>query len=270
MKYNEIFFPELQSSGYLSVNIAGITLPDPRYRIIRNVAKFYVLEYILSGSGIVVTGGTSQELHAGDSYFLQPGEAHEYRSSPGDPWTKLWINFHGPLADGLCDGFRLRGKHIFRNVNLEKEFRQLHDLRHQPAAEVSRQLPQQLFFMLQKLSSVQFDSVPNRGSKLTSTLQEFIESHLDTQLTLPYLASRAALSVSQCSRIFRQQTGMSIYAYIQQRRELRSRQYLENTMHPVAVIAGLTGFKDEFYFSNWFHRRTGLSPGQYRRQFRIK
>ena len=69
-------------------------------------------------------------------------------------------------------------------------------------------------------------------------------------------------------RIFRQDWSDSPYNYLQKLRDFFSRQYLENTSCPVKELAGLMGFKDEFYFSNWFKQRNGVSPSLYRKRFR--
>ncbi len=67
-------------------------------------------------------------------------------------------------------------------------------------------------------------------------------------------------------RIFLHDWNTSPCQYIQRQRLDLAKQYLENTDAKISQIAEFVGFRDEFYFSNWFKEKTGVSPLFYRRE----
>ncbi|NMW23056.1 helix-turn-helix transcriptional regulator, partial [Rhodanobacter denitrificans] len=74
-----------------------------------------------------------------------------------------------------------------------------------------------------------------------------------------------ALSPAYFSRRFKQQVGMSWSDYVRTHRlHLASRRLLESGQS-VAAIADSLGFSTPSHFGELFHRRFGMTPGDYRR-----
>jgi AraC-like DNA-binding protein len=77
-------------------------------------------------------------------------------------------------------------------------------------------------------------------------------------------AALCALSPAYFSRRFKQQVGMSWSDYVRTHRlHLASRRLLE-TGRSIAAIAGELGFATPSHFGELFHRRFGMTPGEYR------
>ncbi|MBR4956553.1 MAG: AraC family ligand binding domain-containing protein, partial [Lentisphaeria bacterium] len=97
-QWNETIYlnPAPRPDAPLRLEMAGITHPDPDYRIARRESPgLYVLEYVLRGRGHLTYGGEYYAVSAGDVYFLQPGAEMEYHSDRHDPWVKIWFNVRG-------------------------------------------------------------------------------------------------------------------------------------------------------------------------------
>ena len=110
--YKETFFPMPmpRKDAPLQLLLAGITHPDPAYRIVRHSpTDLYVLEYVIRGKGHLYWGDKYYRPSGGDVYLLQPPLSHAYHSDAADPWEKIWFNLSGPLIGALCDAYRLRG-----------------------------------------------------------------------------------------------------------------------------------------------------------------
>ena len=60
--------------------LAGTSWCDGSYRIKRQCSEVMVVEYIISGSGVVKCDGKTYYPEAGDMYVLPIGSEHEYRS----------------------------------------------------------------------------------------------------------------------------------------------------------------------------------------------
>ena len=79
-----------------------------------------------------------------------------------------------------------------------------------------------------------------------------------------------ALSPAYFSRRFKQQVGMSWSDYVRTHRlHLASRRLLETTQS-IATIADALGFATPSHFGELFHRRFGITPGDYRQAGRTR
>lgn len=95
---------------------------------------------------------------------------------------------------------------------------------------------------------------------LTRRIREYIESHLDENISLEALASTAGLSVHHFARAFRQTVGVPPHEYLLRQRVDRARQMLNQTDLPLSEIALSVGFSDHSHFARHFRRLTGTTP----------
>jgi AraC family transcriptional regulator len=113
----------------------------------------------------------------------------------------------------------------------------------------------------------------NYGALSRARLQavvEYIEEHLDTNVTLEELAAVAHLSVFHFARQFKEAVGMPPHQYVIERRVKRAEQLMRpEADFSLAQIAALVGFSDQSQFSHHFKRIIGVPPGQFRRTARI-
>ncbi|MDO7881667.1 GlxA family transcriptional regulator [Salinibacterium soli] len=101
-----------------------------------------------------------------------------------------------------------------------------------------------------------------------SELLEWARAHLASDLSLPRLARRAALSERTLARRFRERTGSSPGAWLAAERLDRARELLESTDLTVKEIAAASGLGSAANLRSRFSQRFGLAPGDYRRSFR--
>lgn len=112
--------------------------------------------------------------------------------------------------------------------------------------------------------SVQNSSSPSINSGLSKyVLQqvvEYIQKHLDQDLTLAKLAAIAQLSPSYFSSLFKQSTGLSPHQYVIRCRIDHAKQLLLTRELSIAEIAYCLGFTHQSHFSYHFKRLVGSSP----------
>jgi AraC family transcriptional regulator len=93
---------------------------------------------------------------------------------------------------------------------------------------------------------------------------EYMQAHLDRELSLPALAAEARMSPYYFSRLFKQSTGLSPHQYVlQQRVELATR-LLADARLSIASVAQRVGFANQAHFTKIFSQRVGATPRQYR------
>jgi len=110
-------------------------------------------------------------------------------------------------------------------------------------------------------------TLPTSGALSPERLQrvcDFVEAHLDGNLSLTALADIACLSPYHFSRSFKQATGVGPQRYVMQRRLERAKALVRRTGLPLALIAQEAGFADQSHLTAIFRRETGVTPGRYR------
>jgi len=118
--------------------------------------------------------------------------------------------------------------------------------------------------ILRRMKSQQAELMP-RQEELISTALEYLGEHYKAQISLGDLASRVFLNKDYLGRLFKDVTGMTFGAYIQQHRINEAKRLLEETDMKVTDVALECGYNDTKNFYRSFKRLTGLTPGDYRR-----
>ena len=249
----------------LTIELAGISFCDKSYYISRADSGKAVLEYIVSGSGSLVVNGEFFKPIAGDVYLIPPYTDHYYASDADTPWHKLWFNISGPLVRPLLTSYHLDDQILFRQCPLQSFFEEgLHILRKQllPPEIAAPRIILPIFAGL--WSFLQNDSsTPNPAS-----LKEYIASQPGVKLSLRDLSKYSGRSVSQTIRIFKKAFQSTPYAENLANRISAATNLLANSELPIKEIAFSLGFRDPYYFSRIFRRKTGLSPSACRAQSR--
>ena len=120
----------------------------------------------------------------------------------------------------------------------------------------------------QGLVSMLFSSFAAEARERTSSIRfvktfQYIEEHLDSDLSLSALANLEGLSLSYFSDQFHLHAGVRPTEYIAQKRENRARELLTTTDLSLPEIAENIGFHDVSYFYRFFKKRTGFTAKSY-------
>ena len=100
-------------------------------------------------------------------------------------------------------------------------------------------------------------------------LQAWIVGNLDADLSVSALAKRANMSERSFTRAFRREVGQSPAAYVEALRIEHARALLEEGAPSLEAVAQAAGFASAEVLRRAFHRRVGVSPGDYRARFRL-
>jgi transcriptional regulator GlxA family with amidase domain len=94
--------------------------------------------------------------------------------------------------------------------------------------------------------------------------QNYAKPHLVTEIV-----ARSGMPETTFIRHFKGATGYTPLAYIQALRTEEAKQMLETGDAPVEQVAADVGYADVGSFRRVFRRLTGITPGEYRRKFRM-
>jgi len=109
----------------------------------------------------------------------------------------------------------------------------------------------------------------DHGDAAVLKLQQWLKAHLTVASPVEEMVKLSALPERPFKRRFRKATGYSPIAYVQNLRIEEAKRRLERTDHPIEEISWAVGYEDPAFFRRLFRRITRLTPGDYRRKFRM-
>lgn len=117
---------------------------------------------------------------------------------------------------------------------------------------------------MRKLSSGKVFSRP------VATCIDYILEHLDVRIKMSSLSAVTGLSSSYLSRIFKEETGVTVTAFVLDKKLETARNMLEYSEYPVSWITNTLAFPSESYFCKVFKEAYGTPPARYRKDTRLK
>ena len=100
---------------------------------------------------------------------------------------------------------------------------------------------------------------------IVSKSLQFIQEHISEPILVEDIINHVHISRTLLERKFRTELGRTPLAEIRRQRILRAKQYLTDTVMPVADIAESCGFSSDIRLSTVFKEITGMSPSEFRR-----
>ena len=99
---------------------------------------------------------------------------------------------------------------------------------------------------------------------LVSRVMMYMQDHMTEELTVEQLSSLIYVSKSYLSRIFKQQTGLSLIEYLRLIRVETAKALLVSSNTSVAEISYIIGYNSPKYFCRAFRSCTGMSPREFK------
>jgi AraC family transcriptional regulator len=95
---------------------------------------------------------------------------------------------------------------------------------------------------------------------------DYIQAHLDHDLSLKELAAIVQMSAHYFSQLFKQSTGITPHQYVIRCRIERARELLMQGKLTISDVAKVVGFVDQSHFHRHFKRLVGITPKAFLQQ----
>ncbi len=102
------------------------------------------------------------------------------------------------------------------------------------------------------------------ANDIVNCIKQYIDNHLEGDLSLIELAEQVYLNPSYLSRFYKHVTGRTISDYIAEARLKRAKELLGGSTMKIYEIAALVGYKSAPYFTRYFKKETKKTPQEYR------
>ena len=124
----------------------------------------------------------------------------------------------------------------------------------------------QFFILINRIAAADAPAAPERriDPKVRDTLS-YISENLTGELSVDTLADRVFLSRYHFMRLFKDQTGETVHAYVRQKRLLYAARLIREGM-PAGQAASVCGFNDYSVFNRAFRASFGIRPADLRKQ----
>lgn len=123
--------------------------------------------------------------------------------------------------------------------------------------------------ILVKLYRYSLANTENSATAISKVL-DYIKNNYASPLNNEILSSMSGYHEYHLNRLFVKYTGTSIHKYILNIRINEAKKMLLTTEHSLATIAENVGFNSNTHFSSYFKQVMGISPLEFRKQFKNK
>ena len=239
----------------------------------RRSMNAFLFAAITDGKGTLNYDGKTEELSAGDCFFLDCRTAHTLRSDPERPWELIWVYFNGSTSEEYYKIFLEQHTPVFRPASVSKFVSLLQEIMHANAETYSDTevltsgMLANLLTMLLTADSISEEADSALQAKLKIVLA-YIDANFTEEIKLDELAKRFFISKYYLTREFKRAYGETIFQHIISKRINYAKRLLRFTDKPVEEISELCGFNDQSYFSKQFKKAENVTCLAFRRRWR--
>lgn len=234
--------------------------------------SFFEVHFILSGSITYTTdAGKVYTVRSGNALLFAPGMTHTVTNISED-LTKLALTFMPDADSFLYRGLARHGAFHFQ-VSAETEaaldaILAEADQKSAFSLTIIKNRILDIICSISRLAGVQEDSdaaLSEKDDVRIARVKQYIKDNKGTLFTCAEVAEQCHFNAKYLNRIFKMQTGMTLLEYIHRTKVKDAEALLTDTKHSLEEISRMLGFANVYYFSSFFKRCTGITPGIYRK-----
>lgn len=265
-----------QKRGYLLEAFRLFHMRDiPKEKVDYHYHEFYKLLVVLSGTGGYWIDGERYQLKSGDVVLIDRRLIHRPEFEREYERVIIYISpeFLETFSAGDCnltDCFSRQEQHILRLAPRERErflglVRELEE--ELGSAEAGKDILSrgllarvlvELYRLMRRGGLAPVQPLRPKDERIVRMLR-YIEAHIGEEITVDALAEAFFLSRYHMMRLFRENTGVTIHSYIQDRRLMNARDMMGQGMGATEACYK-AGFNSYCTFCRAYNKRFGMSP----------
>lgn len=248
--------------------------------------NFYEILWFQQGQGTHCIDDVCFNLTGKDLFLISEGQTHYFKNAEGLQGYLLMFKdvFWEESLQSLHNFKTTLFNHLLINAHLQladEDATEISDLMNQILKEYrmadypnkAEVMISYLKILLIRIVNMQHSAVlhsPNTNKSNYKLFQQFIvdlESFYGTDREVGFYARRLNITNSKLADICRKCNSRNPKELIDQRILIAAKRALQFDSNPVKEIASTLSFSDQFQFSKFFKKLTGVSPMEYRNQY---
>jgi len=262
---NTVYPPTKHPANYMFNWEYGRTLPS-----------FNIL-YITKGEGIFETKTIKKRLiKEGSIIFLFPNEWHRYCPNKRTGWKEYWISFNGEQPRKFLENSILQIDKPIIDIGLNETiislFNQILELLENESIGFREIISSLTYQIIARIHSAnrreQFGGKQIEHVILKAKI--FLSENISHHVNFEELAKELNVGYSWFRRMFQHYTQLPPSQYFQLLKLNKAKTLLVGTTMHISEISDFLGFENQYYFSKFFKKRTGVSPSAWRKLYQTK
>ncbi len=213
---------------------------------------FWVLHYVISGTGIFERNRETYKVNPGDMFIIPPFLETFYQADAKNPYKYIWVGFDATFD--LPEVFNSPVIHCPGVGAIFEDMRKCQTMSSGKSAFLSSRI--------WEIISLILESNKSEADYIKQALH-CINSEYMNNISVKSLAARLNLDRCYFSTIFTQRTGISPSQYIMNIRLEKAADLMIAHGIPPSIAAPSVGYNDIYNFSKMFKKKFGISPRQY-------
>ena len=259
-----------QGSGIACERIQGVNdnMSQSHYH------EYYEIYYLEAGERFHMVEDKLYKMEAGEFIIFPPYVMHHSYGAENMPFKRVLLYFSQEeiLWPSILSELREEGGIYKVGIRERQEIHRAMELilkeQKNPGAyheEYARGVLNMLLLLIAREERP--EKAPERKSRIGEVIR-YIHSHYQEEISLEMLAQMFYVSPYYLCREFKKNTNSTIIRYINVTRIMNAQRKFMETSKNITDISKETGFSNLTHFNRVFKSVTGMSPSQYRKQFR--
>lgn len=254
-------------------NLAAEITEYPYFHEIEHKHLRFEVRCFVKADAQMLINGVFKKIKSGDTVVITPGKSHRLDSAE----KICFVTFFGIdkcFQDLNSDPLMVN----FNNIIQTERLNEITDTVYRELAAKNVLFAERLAvlrneFAVELLRSCSIPASDEKsrfsGHKLVTEVNEYINTRFKEKIRLDDIADFVGFNKSYLARIYKKNTGYTVWKRIGFLRSEYAKHLLETSSESIEEISQMCGFENNSYFRNLFKSHTGLTPAAYRRKFKI-
>lgn len=240
----------------------------------RSGLQSFLFFAVIDGAGSLNYGEKEYKLESEDCIFIDCRNPYSHTTDPNNLWTLRWVHFYGPTLPSIYNKYCERGgrpvftpddstpffnifNHLFSTAGSADYMRDM---------KINATLAELLVLVMAESWHPE-DATTAKKKASVADVKEYLDSHYGEKITLDQLSTAFFINKYYLTKVFKEQYGQSITAYLLNVRITKAKQLLRFSEKSVEEIGFEVGLGAPHYFSQTFKSVEGVPPSKYREQW---
>ena len=227
-------------------------------------SPFNRMYFVLDGKGSIYNNMNQVPIKGGQVYIVPLGQTFNYVCDESLLMFYIHFRIESIAGQDLFEGYKYCVQHPMSVLEIQQLVHLAKNSSVSDLLTCKGIFYQHIGSFVKPFSQELIEHVKLVGQN--RTINEYVKEHLSATLKIQDIAKHLRMNPSTLSKGFKKSAGMTLKNYIDGKMIQKAQEHLLISEKHIKDIAFHLQFSDEFHFSRYFKRHTGISPSVYRQR----